>query len=110
MGDSRFGRLRARGRLWSSEEFSLQRSLSDKALGGEEVPPLRREAPGLSGSSVRARSVPRALPAQRCRGWAGGSRAGSASHPCLLLRGGCQDANSPLPPALDRPVVPKRCH
>lgn len=50
MAGSRFGSLRARGRLWSSEEFSLQRSLSDKVLGGEEVPPLSRE---LSGSCWR---------------------------------------------------------
>lgn len=109
MGGSRFGRLRARGRLWSSEEFSLQRSLSDKVLGGEEVPPLSREAPGLSGSSVRARSVPCPQPGQCCRCRAGRSRAVSTSHPSLLLRGGCQGASSPFPQALDRPVVPKRC-
>lgn len=69
MGGSGSGRLRARGRLWSSEEFSLQRSLSDKVLGGEEVPPLSWEGPGLSGSSVRARSVPCAQPGPRCRCW-----------------------------------------
>lgn len=79
------------------------------------MPPLSREAPGLSGSSCRgsrARSVPCAQRGQRCRCW--GSRAGrsgavSASCRSLLLRGGCQDANSPPPQVRDRPVVPKRC-
>lgn len=69
MVGSRFGRLRARGRLWSSEEFSPQRSLSDKVLEGEKVPPLSRELSGSSCRGSRARSVPCAQRGQCCRCW-----------------------------------------
>lgn len=87
---SRFVRLQACGRLWSSEKFSLQRSLSDKVLGSDKVPPLSREALGLSGSfcwSSCARSVPGAAAwlvlVALVGSWAGCSK--DISKSCLSL-------------------------
>lgn len=54
----RSARLRACGQLRSSEGFSPQRSSSAEGLGSGGVPPLSREALGLSGSSCPSSPCP----------------------------------------------------
>lgn len=94
MVGSKSARLRACGRLWPSQKFSLQRSLSDQVLGSDKVLPLSWEVLGLSGSSCRTSCACAVLGAAAwsvlvalAGSWAGCSK--DVSKSCLSLCSYC---------------------